>query len=165
MADNSAALSGNITRFQIYQAKNGGDSIDMSTGTVELNYYESVLSNSVSASVTIVETGFTDKKVSDTTKPRGIIDTLPIRGGEQVVLEFEDAQATPNKLSFKAEKSLYVNRVRGIDPGTQKDVYSIDLCTREFIANEQTRVVKRYDGKVSDSIAKLLTDKNQLNIP
>ena len=164
MADNSAALSGNITRFQIYQAKNGGDSIDMSTGTVELNYYESVLSNSVSASVTIVETGFTDKKVSDTTKPRGIIDTLPIRGGEQVVLEFEDAQATPNKLSFKAEKSLYVNRVRGIDPGTQKDVYSIDLCTREFIANEQTRVVKRYDGKVSDSIAKLLTDKKGLNI-
>jgi hypothetical protein len=164
MADNSAALSGNITRFQIYQAKNGGDSIDMSTGTVELNYYESVLSNSVSASVTIVETGFTDKKVGDTTKPRGIIDTLPIRGGEQVILEFEDAQATPNKLSFKAEKSLYVNRVRGIDPGTQKDVYSIDLCTREFIANEQTRVVKRYDGKVSDSIAKLLTDKNGLNI-
>jgi len=164
MADNSAALSGNITRFQIYQAKNGGDSIDMSTGTVELNYYESVLSNSVSASVTIVETGFTDKKVGDTTKPRGIIDTLPIRGGEQVILEFEDAQATPNKLSFKAEKSFYVNRVRGIDPGTQKDVYSIDLCTREFIANEQTRVVKRYDGKVSDSVAKLLTDKNGLNI-
>jgi len=164
MADNSAALSGNITRFQIYQAKNGGDSIDMSPGTVELYYYESVLSNSVSASVTIVETGFSDKKIGDGTKPRGVIDALPIRGGEQVILEFEDAQPTPNKLSFKAEKSLYVNRVRGINPGTQKDEYFIDLCTREFIANEQTRVVKRYDGKVSNSVEKILTDKKGLNI-
>ena len=164
MADNSAALSGNITRFQIYQAKNGGDSIDMSPGTVELYYYESVLSNSVSASVTIVETGFSDKKIGDGTKPRGVIDALPIRGGEQVILEFEDAQPTPNKLSFKAEKSFYVNRVRGINPGTQKDEYFIDLCTREFIANEQTRVVKRYDGKVSNSVEKILTDKKGLNI-
>ena len=158
MADNSAALSGNITRFQIYQAKNGGDSIDMSPGTVELSYYESVLSNSISATARIVETGFSDKRVGDSTKPTGIIDTLPIRGGEQVILEFQDAQATPNKLSFKAEKSFYVNRVRGIDPGTQKDVYSIDLCTREFITNEQTRVVKRYDGKISDSVSKILTE-------
>lgn len=158
MADNSATLSGNITRFQIYQAKNGGDSIDMSPGTVELSYYESVLSNSISATARIVETGFSDKRVGDSTKPTGIIDTLPIRGGEQVILEFQDAQATPNKLSFKAEKSFYVNRVRGIDPGTQKDVYSIDLCTREFIANEQTRVVKRYDGKISDSVSKILTE-------
>jgi len=158
MADNSSALSGNITRFQIYQAKNGGDSIDMSPGTVELSYYESVLSNSISATARIVETGFSDKRIGDSTKPTGIIDTLPIRGGEQVILEFEDAQATPNKLSFKAEKSFYVNRVRGIDPGTQKDVYSIDLCTREFIANEQTRVVKRYDGKISDSVSKILTE-------
>lgn len=164
MANNSATLSGNITRFQIYQAKNNGQSIDMSPGTVELNYYENVLTNSISASVTIVETGFTDKKIDDALKPRGIIDTLPIRGGEQVILEFQDAQPTPNKLSFKAEKSLYVNRVRGIDPGTQKDVYSIDLCTREFIANEQTRVVKRYDGKISNSISKILTDNRGLKV-
>jgi hypothetical protein len=33
-----------------------------------------------------------------------------------------------------------------------------------LFANEQTRVVKRYDGKVSDSISKLLTDKNGLNV-
>jgi len=162
MADNSAALSGNITRFQIYQAKNGGDSIDVSPATIELSYYESVLSNSISASATIVETGFSDKGFKNAPKTGGIIDTLPIRGGEQVILEFEDGQQTPNKLSFKAEKSFYVNRVRGINPGTQKDTYSIDLCTREFIANEQTRVVKRYNGNISENVLKILTENTGL---
>lgn len=158
MADNSAATSGNINKFQIFEAKNNGDSIDMSPGIVELSYYESVLSNSVSATATIIETGFTDKKIGDGTKPRGVLDALPVRGGEKVILEFEDAQPEPNKLTFKSDKSFYVNRVRGIDPGTQKDLYSIDLCTREFIANEQTRVVKRYDGVISNSVNKILTE-------
>ena len=163
MADNTATRAGNITRFQIYQAKNGGESVDMSAAAVDIRYYENVLSNSVSATAVIVETGFSDKTLGDNTKPVGIIDGLPIRGGEQVILEIEDKQKTPNKLSFKADSSLYVNRVRDIDPGTQKDVYSIDLCTREFIANEQTRVIKRYDGKISDSVNKILTDKQGLN--
>ena len=52
---------------------------------------------------------------------------------------------------------MYINRVRDIDPGTQKDLYYIDLCTREFIANEQCRVVKRYDGEISKNIKDILT--------
>jgi hypothetical protein len=163
MADNTATRSGNITRFQIYQAKNGGESVDMSAASVELKYYESVLSNSVSATAVIVETGFTDKKLKDQVKPIGILDALPIHGGEQVIIDFQDNQPTPNKLSFKAEKSFYINRVRDVDPGTQKDVYSIDLSTREFLANEQTRVVRRYDGKISDSVRTILTDRKGLN--
>ena len=163
MADNTSTRSGNISRFQIYQAKNNGESVDMSAAAVDVRYYENVLSNSVSATAVIVETGFTDKTLGDNSKTVGIIDGLPIRGGEQVILEFSDNQKTPNKLSFKSSSSLYVNRVRDIDPGTQKDVYSIDLCTREFIANEQTRVVKRYDGKISDSVNKILTDRQGLN--
>jgi hypothetical protein len=164
MADNTSTRAGNITRFQIFQAKNNGESVDMSAGAVEIRYYENVLSNSVSATATIVETGFSDKNFPDKTKPVGIIDGLPIRGGEQVFIDFQDNQPTPNKLSFKAEKSFYVNRVRDIDPGTQKDVYSIDLCTREFIANEQTRVVRRYDGKISDSVRSILVDQRGLNV-
>jgi hypothetical protein len=157
MADNSATRAGNINRFQIFQAKNGGESVDVSPAAVDIRYYENVLSNSVSATAVIVETGFSDKTLEGQTKPTGILDTLPIRGGEQVILEIEDKQKTPTKLSFKADSSFYINRVRDVDPGTQKDVYSIDLCTREFIANEQTRVVKRYDGKISDSASTILT--------
>ncbi len=164
MANNTATRSGNISQFQIFRAGNDQDSVDMSPSAVELRYYENVLSNSISVTATIVETGFTDNKTKSIVN-KGIVDTLPIRGGEQVFLAFEDAQQNPTKLSFKFDKSLYVNRVREIDPGTQKDVYSIDLCTREFISNEQSRVVKRYDGKISDSIISILTDRKGLNTP
>ena len=163
MADNTATRSGNIAQFQIYQAKNGGESVDMSPAAVEVRYYENVLSNSISATAVIIETGFTDSKVGGKSNSVGIIDGLPIRGGEKVEIEIEDNQKTPNKLSFKADASFYVNRVRDIDPGTQKDLYSIDLCSREFIANEQSRVVKRYDGKISDSVASILRDSRGLN--
>ena len=161
MTQNSATLAGNITKFQIFKATDSSDiSVDMLGACVELKYYESVLSNTISATAVIVETGFTDRTKEDGNPIMGIIDTLPVRGGEPVLLEFADAQPEPNKLSFKTnDTALYVNRLRNLDPGTQKDVYVIDLCTREFLANEQTRVMKRYDEKISDNVQTILTEQ------
>lgn len=162
MADNSATRSGSINQFQLFQAKNNGDSVDLSAVSPDIRYYESVLSNSVTLTASIIETGFTDKKSNDKLYPTGIIDSLPIRGGEQCFIEIEDNQSTKNKLKFKGLNSLYVNRVRDIDPGTQRDLYFIDFSTREFIANEQSRVLKRYNGSISDNIRRILTDPNGL---
>lgn len=161
MANNSSTRTGNVSLFQIFSTKGNG-SVDISAGAVDIRYYESVLSNSISLTATVVETGLslTD---NENTLDKGLIDTLPIRGGEQVLLEFEDNQASKNKLTFKDDSSFYVNRVRDIDPGTQQDVYFLDLCTREFIANEQSRVLKRYNEKISDNVVKILKDQNGLN--
>ena len=166
MTQNSATLAGNITKFQIFKATDSSDiSVDMIGACVELKYYESVLSNTISVSAVIVETGFTNSPGENNNPIMGIIDTLPVRGGEPVLLEFADAQPEPNKLSFKTnDTALYVNRLRGLDPGTQKDVYVIDLCTREFLANEQTRVRKRYDEKISDNVKTILTEQGGIQI-
>ena len=166
MTQNSATLAGNITKFQIFKATDSSDvSVDMLGACVELKYYESVLSNTISATAVIVETGFTDRTNEDGNPIMGIIDTLPVRGGEPVFLEFADAQPEPNKLSFKTnDTALYVNRLRDLDPGTQKDVYVIDLCTREFLTNEQTRVMKRYDVKFSDNVKTILTEQGGIQI-
>ena len=166
MTQNSATLAGNITKFQIFKATDSSDiSVDMIGACVELKYYESVLSNTISVSAVIVETGFTNSPGENNNPIMGIIDTLPVRGGEPVLLEFADAQPEPNKLSFKTnDTALYVNRLRGLDPGTQKDVYVIDLCTREFLANEQTRVMGRYDEKISDNVQTILTEQGGIEI-
>jgi hypothetical protein len=87
---------------------------------------------------------------------KGILDGLPVRGGEPATIVIEDHDG--NKLSFKNDSKLYVNRVRNVIAGTQKDVYSMDFTSRELFANEQCRVVKRYDGKVSENIKKILED-------
>ena len=152
MSDNQSTRAGNITKFDI-QSTDGTKSIDISAGVVELNYYENILSNSVSMTAIVVDTGFTDSELGNV----GIVDGLPLRGGELSDIVVEDSQQTPNKLTFKKDNSLYINRVRDIDPGTQKDLYSIDFAPREYFVNEQSRVVKRYDGNISDNIRQILT--------
>ena len=142
----SNTRSGDITKFTI------GGSSDFSPVAQVISYYESVLEPSIKVNVTIMETGLTDKG------PFGMLDTLPIRGGEEVLLEIEDNQSTPNKLSFKKKKSLYVNSVSDVDPGTQKDIYNMQFRPREFLANNQTRVVKRYDGRINSNVIKILTE-------
>lgn len=155
MSDNQATRVSNIRAF-VLQSSDGKNSVDLSPGIVELRYYENVLSNSMSMSTTVIDTGFTDSSIGN----NGIVDGLPIRGGERAYIILEDNQVQPNKLEFKTQKnnSLYVNRVRDIDPGTQKDLYNIDFSPREYFANEQSRVVKRYEGNISDHVKSILTE-------
>jgi hypothetical protein len=90
----------------------------------------------------------------------GLLDGLPIRGGEFVKLIVEDNQSKPNKLDL----DLYVNRVVNSSPGTSKDVYMLDFCTKEFIANEQSRVVTRFEQNISEAVKKILTDSKGLQV-
>ena len=158
MSNKSSALPGDIREFELFQAKDGGKSIDASGAVVDIKYYEDILSNSVSLSAIITETGESDSDVGNV----GMLDGLPIRGGEPSTIVIVDHDG--NKLSFKDDSKLYVNRVRNVISGTQKDVYSIDFTSREMLANEQCRVVKRYDGKISENIKKILTENTSADV-
>ena len=151
MSSKLSTRTGNIREFKIFQAKDGGNMIDASGVVVDIKYYEDVLSNSVSLSAIITESGESDNKKMGN---KGMLDGLPIRGGEPATIVIEDHDG--NMLSFKDDSKLYVNRVRNVIPGTQKDVYSIDFTSRELFANEQCRVVRRYDGKISENIKEIL---------
>tara|TARA_B100001778_G_scaffold90875_1_gene74104 strand:- start:188 stop:1564 length:1377 start_codon:yes stop_codon:yes gene_type:complete len=148
---NPPESAGNIVKFRI--SSNFTDyAVELQPGVVDFRYYENVLSNSVTASATIVETGYqVDKKKNDT---QSTVDGLPIRGGERTDITIEDAYG--NELTF--EEGLYVNRLRDVDPGTSKDLYFLDFTSREFFANEQTRVVKKYEGNIGDNVEKILKD-------
>ena len=153
MSSKLSTRTGNIREFKIFQAKNGGNSADASGVVVDIKYYENILSNTVSLSAIITETGESqNKKLGN----KGMLDGLPIRGGEPATIVIEDHEG--NKLEFKNDSKLYVNRIRNVIPGTQKDVYSLDFSSRELFANEQCRVVKRYDGKVSENVKKILEE-------
>jgi len=146
-----SAHAGNIEEFVI-SANTSERAVDLSAGVVEFKYYESILSNGITATAVIVETGYTDKG-SDV--KGGVLDGLPIRGGERTDIKISDSQATPNELNF-TDEGLYVNRVRGASPGTQKDVYSIDFVSKDYLSNDKTRVSSRYNGKISDNVSKVL---------
>ena len=150
MPDQLSARAGDIKQFVLSQAKDNGENIDISDSIVDIKYYEDVLSNTISLNVIIQETGGSDTSMGN----KGILDGLPVRGGEPCDIVIEDHDG--NELKFTEESKLYVNRVHAGLPGTQKDIYGIDFTSRELFANEQCRVVKRYEGKISDNVSDIL---------
>ena len=62
MSSKLSSRTGNIREFKIFQAKDGGKSIDASAVAVDIKYYEDVLSNTVSLSAIITESGESDNK-------------------------------------------------------------------------------------------------------
>ena len=153
MSENSPESAGNIVKFQI--SSNFTDyAVELSAGVVDFRYYENVLANNVTASATIVETGYQSDDSGGAGGKQSTVDGLPIRGGERTDITIEDAYG--NELTL--EEGLYVNRLRDVDPGTSQDVYFLDFASREFFANEQTRVVKRYEGNIGDNVEKILKD-------
>jgi len=150
---NAPAQAANIKKFVI-SSNSGGGSVDMSSVVPDFRYYESILSNVTTSSFVVSETGYQMEGDSDVAT-RGVLDGLPIRGGERVDIEIEDNYGNSLDLS---RSGLYVNRVKNASPGTQSDMFMLDLCSKEYFANEQTRVVKRYEGKISDNVISILTE-------
>jgi hypothetical protein len=158
LPDANNASKGNIVLFRVYS--NTGKESDIKGLTPEIKYYENLLSNTCTFSAVVADTGGLDP--TNKTPMPGILDGLPIRGGEKVDLVIEDS--FKNKLSFIGEKSFYVNRIKSANPGTQKDVFVLDFCSLDFLKNEQTRIVKRYDVKISEAVKKILTDPSPLGL-
>ena len=125
MSSKASTRSGNIREFNIFQAKDGGNSIDASGVVSDIKYYEDILSNTVSLSAIITESGESD---NDKLGNKGILDGLPIRGGEPSNIVIADHDK--NVLKFADDNKLYVNRVRNVIAGTQKDVYSLAFNNR-----------------------------------
>ena len=150
-SQNNPASPGNILKFKI-SSNSSGEAMDLSGGVVEFRYYESVLANNVTATAVIVDSGY--KSEGETVRAaKGVLDSLPVRGGERTDITVEDNEG--NQLKFK--RGLYVNRVRDADPGTSKDVFFIDFASQEFFANEQQRVMQRFEGKISSHVEQILS--------
>ncbi len=138
--------TGSIDKFQING--NFGGSVDLSGGIVDFRLYESVLSNTVTATATVVETG----NVRDG-KSVGTVDGLPIRGGEKTSIKMRDALGSPLHLD------VLVNRVRNASPESTRDLYLLDFASPEYFANDTSRVSERYEGKISENVKKILQEK------
>ena len=111
--------------------------------------------DNVTATVTYADTG---NSVND----KNVLETLPIVGTEKVSLKFKDNNDNIIEFSDTNNNSLYVNKVTPISEDTRKSMVKLDLTSKEFIMNDKIRVFERFDGKVSNSVRKLLTDSNYL---
>jgi hypothetical protein len=138
----------NIKQLDIISNKTG-EKVSVVGGTIRLMYYESILQDSVRATLTFADAG-------NTINNKTALDGLPIVGQEKVEVKFVDNNDVEIKIP------LYVNKVTPMTDDTTKSMVQLDLTSKEFIMNEKVRLNKRFDGKISDHIQKILTDPNYL---
>ena len=115
------------------------------TASPDVQYAESIFSDTIEVDITFANTvGSVNGKT--------VMEGLPLVGTEDVIFAIED----PNGSVLEVE--LNVNKVTVIRKDTQQEELSLRMTSEEFIRNEEltSRVVKRYDGKISQHINDIL---------
>jgi hypothetical protein len=152
---NRAAQAGEsqIKMFEFYS--NYNDLLDVSSSIVELQYYESILDNSIRATATFADTGYRKSGSGSAIVEE---EDLNLTVGEKVNLKVVDGNQF--ELDFTGSKQLRIKETRNVEESTNKLTFTVDLFSKESIDNEleQYRVRQRFDGKISDSVEKILTE-------
>ena len=156
-----------IKKLDIVSNKSSTDA-SIVGGTVRLQYWESILQDSVRASVVFTDTGNTLPKRkrkfgSGSGGKVGVVEGLPIIGEEQVTLKIEDNQGNTLDFSIDNDNPFFINKITSIPTlgETTNKAYELKLASKEFLDNEEgwSRVRTCYSGQVSDHVKSIL-EKN-----
>ena len=170
-----------LQQIDVVSNENSSSTVSLITGTVRVLYYESILQDTVRASVVFsdagntmtrtVKTGGQGNNNSRTRKDKNkvsAVEGLPIVGEEQVSLKFTDNN--DNTIKFGNDNSLYVNSITPIptDSQTTGKAYELDLVSKGFIDNEKERVRYCSADQISEQVKKIfeevLKTENKLDI-
>ena len=137
----------------IIESNTGGDQKDIVDLITDIYYYESILEPSIRTNIIYVDTGKTIQKGQTT---QTLIEGLPLQGTEYVNIKISDG----NNVELNIEQ--FVTQIVPVGQDTTKSVVTLDLVSEEGIINYKTKVNQRFDGKISEHVKKILTDKKYL---
>ncbi len=155
MSVNTPAQAGEGQIKELVFYSNYNDPIDVSSGCLELNYYESILDDTIRFSGTFGDTGY--RKGDENGSAAFERDDLNLTSGEKVDIKIEDGYGT--ELKFFEDNQL---RINGDPSASSEDVnkviFSVDMYSKESIdnVNANNYVYARYDGKITDSVSAIL---------
>ena len=147
----------------VIQSNDQKRTANLTAGVVSVDYYEDILSPTVTAKIRIINTGDSITKEGSKEK-QSIYNGLPLRGGERLSMKILDQGKTgeggeKKGLDFSnPEKYLFVSSITQVLQEEQRESFLLNLVSREAITNETTRVFKRYTGVISETVKKILTD-------
>ena len=161
-----AATPALLQRLDVF-SEESSDSVSLLGGTVRVLYWESILADSIKASVTFTDAGNTLKSTKQTKRGKrpskkkvSAVEGLPITGGEKVNLKFTDNNGNTLDFNDQTNNSLYINERIDLPTGseTTDKSYMLDLTSLEFINNEagKTKVRKCMSGQISDHVKDIL---------
>jgi hypothetical protein len=144
-----------IKRFEI--VSNKGKTVEISNGFAQLYYYESILENTVKATVTYADTG--NRNYAGETSATTEANDVDLQYAEKVFLDIEDDER--GRLQFITDDTCLHFMVRPKVIGTTRsEVVSACLSSKEYLTNnfEENRVARTYEGKISETVKKIFTE-------
>ena len=136
--------------------------VDISQGVVAFTYFENIMSPTLTARVIVVNTG--GGVSDDEGNMVGVYNGLPFRGGERVIIKIASNSNNNQDLDFSKDttKYFFVSSVSDVMVEAQKEIFTLNLISREAITNETVRVGKKFpvSQKISDSVEDII--KNYL---
>ena len=150
------ANASDIRSIKITSNKKKSRVVDVSTATLRLMYYESILQDTLHASVAFVDAG---NSVRTGLTKKSVVEGLPIAPGEKenVLLEFFDNNDEAIKLT------MHVNDCKVVSSESTKELVTLQLCSKEFLTNGDVRIPERLDGPISEHVKTILTGEKYLN--
>ena len=137
--------------------------VDIRLGVTSIDYYEDIFSPTITAKMVITNTG-------NTINGQSIYQGLPLRGGERVSIKIKGNTKTNPGLRFLGSNSLYVSGISNVISGDQVETFVLNLCSREAITNETSRVPRKYpssspiSASAEDIIKKYLATSKEVSV-
>ncbi len=148
-SDARAALSAPAQIKSYSISSNEGKTAELIGGIIKLQYFESLLNDTISTNILYVDTG-------GAVDGKTVLDGLPLVGGEKSRFIMEDNQGT------ELEVTLYANDITPLSDDTHGQLISVSSVSKEYLLNEKIRLYEKFKGKISEAVKKILTDANYL---
>ena len=122
---------------------------DISAGVVNFRYYEDVYSPMLTATVVVANTGNVIE--GDDGKIQSLYNGFPLRGGERLQIKIAGNSGDNEGLELN---DLYVGSITNVMIESGREIFTLNLVSREAITNETVRVGKKFPvaQKISDSV-------------
>jgi len=143
------------SKYEIMVISKKGTEVRLEGKTVAFDYYESILSPNVTATMAVIDTGGSVSYTKDYDKQErvgSIYNALPLTGREELKFKIRSALGL---LDFST-KPLFVNAAVNPDQNSQRESIMLSLFSEGAKLNSESTVIRKYQGNVGDSVKTLI---------
>ena len=153
-----AAVDKSLYEKFIIESVNRAKTADISAGVVGFSYFEDVFSPMITARVVVANTG--NAIEGEDGKIQSLYNGFPLRGGERMQIKIAGNSQDNDGLEFN---DFYVGSITDVIIDSGRELFTLNLISREAITNETIRVGKKFPSsqKISDSVGDIC--KNYLS--
>ena len=144
--------------YEVLTIDKDGKEVNLQGKTTSFDYYESVLSPNVTASLTFIDTGGSVSYKNDYDRQErlgSIYNALPITSGEKV--KFRIRNSNSGALDFE-RNPLIVNGASNLSQTSQKNAILVTLLSQSSITNQNSTVYKKYNGNIGNTVGNIIKE-------